>query len=86
MVEKEEALMTQLPPIILGMLTDSILKYIEDINGTDRVLFITGMGVVYSILYYAKKRKAKKKSLKCAKCGFKNPLDSKFCSRCGVKL
>lgn len=69
-------------PILLGCITDSVLELISDLGITERVLVITAVGVVYSVLYYVKKRKAGK----CAKCGFKNPPDSEFCSKCGEEL
>jgi hypothetical protein len=81
MAEKEP-LIDQLMPIFLGLITDSALEYVSDLNMAERTLAIIVMGVIYSVLHYVKKKRAGK----CAKCGFMNPPDSKFCSKCGAEL
>lgn len=60
MAEKGETLTSQLMPVLLGLITDSILDSIGDVELTERVLIIIGMGIIYGLLYT--KRKSSKKS------------------------
>ncbi|KYK34974.1 MAG: hypothetical protein HXS46_01810 [Theionarchaea archaeon] len=60
MAEKGETLTSQLMPVLLGLITDSILDSIGDLELNERVLIIIGMGIIYGLLYT--KRKSSKKS------------------------
>ena len=60
MAGKEETLAGQLMPILLGLITDSILDSIGNLGLFERVLIITGMGIIYGLLYM--RRKSPKKS------------------------
>lgn len=60
MAEKEESLSIQLMPILLGLITDSILDSITELGLTERVLVITGIGVIYAVLYVRKSKKSSK--------------------------
>lgn len=61
MAEREETLVSQLMPVLLGLITDSILDSISDLGLMQRVLTITGIGIIYGLLYVKRKRSKKNK-------------------------
>jgi hypothetical protein len=74
MAEKEETLISKSMEILLGFITGSILAQLDELELTEKVPIIIGMGISYGLLYIKKKSsekgKYKQKKLKV-------PADSK---------
>ncbi len=54
--EKEEYLKGQLMPILLGLITDSILDSITELDLTQRVIIISSIAIIYAVFYMTWKR------------------------------
>lgn len=84
MVE-EETLSSQLMPIILGLITDSILDSVTELGMSERILVVTGMGVLYAVLYVSRKKskkpKYKQEKLKVPEAGKKESEPKSYISR-----
>lgn len=65
---KEEDLKGQLMPILLGLITDSILDSITELGLTQRAMIISGIAITYAVFYITRKRsKYKQEKLKIEK-------------------
>lgn len=73
MAEKEESLSAQLMPLLLGLITDSILDSLTELGLPARALVITGIGVIYAVLYVRKSKKSSKYEQKKLKVKKSNP-------------
>ncbi len=81
MAEKEESLSAQLMPVLLGLIADSILDSIAELGLNGRILVITGIGVIYAVLYVRKSKKSSKYEQKKLKVEKSNPGPSGVISR-----